>query len=731
MRCVANLVQKGRVKGIFYNSSHALYKKGMGYTYEVDFVRAGRSRRRRFTVYKLSGIHAKSDCYQVTDPYGEYIVIKIPPQPIAEIDAYLDAVIHERILARKLSGLGVKVVVPCVSPVMRHLYKFEAAEKMSPGELEDAYMQLLRTPGNEYAQYLKIGGTFVFFLEFLEEPFLGNIVREFYHKELLENIKKDHIERDIELIHNDDRRAFLGEYKDVGTKQVINEIFDGLMQSYRTFSGTIDALSAEYSLQLEYSKRRDLFIAKIMGRTIDEPFLLTLPDMDQASYKRITDQLNDLIISPVHASPAFTRYNEILEQEVNWLAFKYSSLKVQKIGDNILALLAKLEEMGLVLRDLKVDNLFITDIENMELGVIDLETGGEIGAGATEHLVPAGMPGNMTVSNLLFVRQLRSIYGLASVEEILHVQDWYATVAMIFEAVAGLTLFDEARDYIIKIIKEIDEKVAINYCNFKHDNPGVELSQDLIETFFMLSDEEIKGHTWNFFALAKRDLKKKSFTYGPRLKKIKFRIPDRLKRKILDKIEKQCKRAEHEIHSFRLTDISGEYLDVLNTPIHVLKNNLLLKQQLHATFKTNPSIIETKIAELAGEVDAYQRFIALKQKEILLNKKKCLLSQEQISALALFPIMLDFIIEIMCREEWQQYRPKLSPARHGVKNKRTIDAAADWKSAFVPTKNELSGWLQASRQIGINNLGLYSPSLVLPAAAERDDEKKTVKKSFL
>lgn len=726
VRCVANLDHKGIVGNISFDSSHVLYKKGKGYTYEVKFMGLGKTKRKRFTVYKLSGINAKSECYQVTDPEGKYIVVKIPPQPITEINAYLDAVVHERILAKKLLELGIKVVVPCVSSVMKHLHKFDFAQSMSSCETEDAYMEILRIPKNKFIKHFKIGSSFVFFMEFLDEPFLGKVVREFYNKELLVKIKKDIVERDFNLIHKDDRLAFLSDYKNIGTKQSLNEIYSGLRETYESFCSRFDSLLKEFSLSLDQSKKRDFFIANILGELIDESSFLEINNFDE---KFLSSRLNSLINATIWNSASFKRYSEILDREVNWLAFKYSSRKMKMIGNNLLALLVKLEEMGLVLRDLKVDNLFISDLENMELGVIDLETGGDIGSESIEGIVPAGMPSNMTVSNLLFVNQLKKIYGESNVGEILHIQDWYATIAMMFEANIGSTLFDDARDYILNLNMEIDARVANNYCDFVRNNPGIEVTSEMIEEFFYLSDEEIKGHSWQFLALARRDLKKKCLEYRIKLKEIKYCLPDTLKRKISDKIEIKLKRIQDDYRNYKLSDTSIEYLN--KSTIDVLKQNLALKERLYITKKANFSLKDKKRLKLAVEIEIYKNCIRLKQKEKSLNKKIYLLNQEQISAFDLFPIMLDFVIEVMCRDEWHKYRPRVIGSfigREG-KNKQRIDAADGWKSTIIPTKEELAQWARKSREFGLKTRG-FGPPVMVSFDARRNDDEKTLKKSI-
>lgn len=609
---------------------------------------------------------------------------------------------------------------------MKHLHKFDFAQSMSSCETEDAYMEILRIPKNKFIKHFKIGSSFVFFMEFLDEPFLGKVVREFYNKELLVKIKNDIVERDFNLIHKDDRLAFLSDYKNIGTKQSLNEIYSGLRETYESFCSRFDSLLKEFSLSLDQSKKRDFFIANILGELIDESSFLKINNFDE---KFLSSRLNSLINATIWNSASFKRYSEILDREVNWLAFKYSSRKMKMIGNNLLALLVKLEEMGLVLRDLKVDNLFISDLENMELGVIDLETGGDIGSESIEGIVPAGMPSNMTVSNLLFVNQLKKIYGESNVGEILHIQDWYATIAMMFEANIGSTLFDDARDYILNLNMEIDARVANNYCDFVRNNPGIEVTSEMIEEFFYLSDEEIKGHSWQFLALARRDLKKKCLEYRIKLKEIKYCLPDTLKRKISNKIEIKLKRIQDDYRNYKLSDTSIEYLN--KSTIDVLKQNLALKERLYITKKTNLSLKDKKRLKLTVEIEIYKNCIRLKQKEKSLNKKIYLLNQEQISAFDLFPIMLDFVIEVMCRDEWHKYRPRVIGSfigREG-KNKQRIDAADGWKSTIIPTKEELAQWARKSREFGLKTRG-FGPPVMVSFDARRNDDEKTLKKSI-
>lgn len=713
VRCVANLVKRETVEEIIFNNSHILHQRGEGYTYEVKLVRSGRSKKRRFTVYRLSGMNAKSECYQVTDPNGKYIVVKIPPQPITEMNDYLDAVVYERSLAHKLAGLGIRVVVPSISSAMRHLHRFPARKNMTASETETSYIRLLRSSPATFIDKLKIDGSFVFFMDYVDGPFLGDIVRDIHHQERLVDLKKDLVEKDFTLICTYNRNGFLSEYKNIGVKKVVDEIYNELLQCYQTFTVKLIALFQKFALSFDQAeKRRDLFVANVLGLPIDESSFLKNGQFNTLDKETILAEMGNLLDRSSSGSVPLSRYLEVLDREAHWLAFKHNSRNIRKVGDNLLVLLTKLEEMGLVLRDLKVDNLFIANADNMELGVIDLETGGDTGSGNLAGIAPAGMPGNMTVSNLLFIDQLQKIYGSDKAGTILHLQDWYATVATMFETVTGKTLFDDARDYIIQVNNEIEAKATSCFYEYTQNNPGKEADAELIESFLTLPDEKIQGHTWNFFALAKRDLKEKSLEQSDRLKGIQFTLPESLKSKIIGIIENKLTALLPEYGRYTLTDITGDTLDPAKSKITVLRKNFALKKQLYLACKANSSGETALLSGLRIELDAFHACVRLKQREQVLIKKRLILEKKLVSAFALFPIMLDVVIEAMCRDEWQAYRPTLTnqPLEMGGESDYKADTIAGWKTRVAPNKEELAEWAKRSRNCWPKDRGVDDTS---------------------
>jgi hypothetical protein len=119
----------------------------------------------------------------------------------------------------------------------------------------------------------------------------------------------------------------------------------------------------------------------------------------------------------------------------------------------MLDLLAWIGERGLALRDLKPENLFVAgnpdeypaflnDPKKYSIGLIDVETAVPIDA-EDPVLIPqpqlAGTPLYATPTHLMPNVLLMEVYE--DLRTILHLQDWYATIAILYRIVTGENLF--------------------------------------------------------------------------------------------------------------------------------------------------------------------------------------------------------------------------------------------------------------------------------------------------
>jgi serine/threonine protein kinase len=160
--------------------------------------------------------------------------------------------------------------------------------------------------------------------------------------------------------------------------------------------------------------------------------------------------------------------NRLLKIQVARKGFSQSRLQIENIASNLLQLLDRVKEKRIALRDLKPDNLFLdanpdeypvflNDVESFAIGVIDVETAISLvpdNDGYVAQPLLGGTPLYATPLHLLKNRTIASHFG--DVAEMLHLQDWFATIAIIFKAVSGRNLFRRsARSFpaVLKILK--------------------------------------------------------------------------------------------------------------------------------------------------------------------------------------------------------------------------------------------------------------------------------------
>jgi serine/threonine protein kinase len=165
------------------------------------------------------------------------------------------------------------------------------------------------------------------------------------------------------------------------------------------------------------------------------------------------------------------RYRQGVRLYIKELRFSQHRAQLENLCANALDLLAWIGQKGLALRDLKPENLFVAgkpeaypiflnDRKKFSIGLIDVETAVVIDAAKSEDVPQpqlAGTPLYATPTHLMSNIVLHEVYG--DVRTILHMQDWYATIAMTYKITTGRNLFAfTARTFpeIIKRIKLID-----------------------------------------------------------------------------------------------------------------------------------------------------------------------------------------------------------------------------------------------------------------------------------
>jgi serine/threonine protein kinase len=203
----------------------------------------------------------------------------------------------------------------------------------------------------------------------------------------------------------------------------------------------------------------------------------------------------------------------------------------------MLKLLCLLKEKRLALRDLKPDNLFLDadpdtypgflkNRRSFSIGVIDVETAVSLKPsrdGTIAQPVLGGTPLYATPLHLLRNRTIFSNFG--NLEEALHLQDWFATLAIIFKAVAGINLFPRAaRTFpgILKILKS---------------------SRDRTDP----DEATVKAMSQQFWSAAATDIKIHLSAFSDVLNQLSLSVPETMAPAIKQELEREKALIHHAI----------------------------------------------------------------------------------------------------------------------------------------------------------------------------------------
>ena len=391
---------------------------------------------------------SKSKCFYVI--YDTHMVVKIPPAPVTDMQKYVRDIRREVQIASLLSP--VTCIVPMVSVVLKKVKKLPYESSLTPEQLEKQYIRLVEERP-EYQEYLKIGDRFAFFMELTNSFFLGRVIDELH-------ASKDNTGNEIREAPDVawDQEAFTTRYG-LGALPV----FEGLQTLYRLCEAETKRIFKEsaHGEKVHPFQIKNWFLAYITGENhsleekgIDEALRVRIKDGFSTVFKSNRKNVDDLI--------------HLLKTQQKNNAFSKSRQQIENIASNMLKLLCLLKEKRLALRDLKPDNLFLDAdpdtypgfLKNkraFSIGVIDVETAISLKPtheGTIAQPILGGTPLYATPLHLLRNRTISS--NFENLADVLHLQDWFATMAIIFKAVAGINLFPRAaRSFpgMLKILK--------------------------------------------------------------------------------------------------------------------------------------------------------------------------------------------------------------------------------------------------------------------------------------
>jgi serine/threonine protein kinase len=423
---------------------------GPNYVYELRIKHRGDWVKRRMTIGPLGeDAGSKSKCFYVI--YDVHLVLKIPVRPITEFDDYIESIKKEGHIVNKLAPM--ECIIPRVSVILNLVNKLPESAHLTPDKLEAKYVHWLRR-NTDYQENLKIKNTFVFFMDFSKYYFLSHIMDNLHDAQ--DAISEEMVENAETIFETNKFRGRYGKANEsIGIE--IRQVYNNCQAAIRQFL-TDSGVSSNVSM----FRIQTWFFAHLAGKQVSSK--------ESGLSENLVKQLNHLIQQIFKQHPkAVEAYRATITEYVHKIRFEQNKAQMAGIVTNLLDLLAWLRKKRIAMRDLKPDNLlvagdpskypfFLMNADEYELGIIDVETAVDFEKSKNKQVkqpLLGGTPFYATPSH--FFSNPVLIEAFHNLNKILHLQDWYANLVMIFKTVTGELMFEQTA----KLFANIRNKIKI------------------------------------------------------------------------------------------------------------------------------------------------------------------------------------------------------------------------------------------------------------------------------
>ena len=419
-------------------ATKALMDKASGSVtvYELRIKHRGEWMQRRMSIGPLGEeAGSKSKCYYVI--YDVHLVVKIPVKPISEFEYYNKSIKKEGQIVDKLAPK--ECIVPRVSTIMSMIHKLPESAHLPIDQLEEKYVSWLRHK-IKYQKYLKIKNTFVFFMDFSKYYFLGHIIDDLH--DVKDAMAQEIIENAETVFDNQKFRGRYGKAQEsIGIE--IQHIYGKCEAAIRQF-----LIDSGVSSDVSIFRIQTWFLNHLAGKMVGIK--------EAALPENLVKELNLLIeLTLSKELEAVDAYRNTITEYVHKIRFEQNKPQAAGIITNLLDLLAWLRTRRIAMRDLKPDNLlvagdpakyplFLMNPDEYELGIIDVETAVDFEKSKDSRIkqpLLGGTPFYATPSHFFSNAVLSEAFD--DLSKILHLQDWHATLVMIFKAATGELLFQK------------------------------------------------------------------------------------------------------------------------------------------------------------------------------------------------------------------------------------------------------------------------------------------------
>ena len=422
------------------------------HVFEFKVNRKGKWMSRRMSIRPI-GEESKSRSRLYYVIFDAHLVVKVTPKPVTDFSRYLEQIKKEWAIARTLAPR--ECVVPLLSVILRLVQPLAAGKDRSVEVIEDLYIKKA-THQTELRDYLKVGGSFLYFMELSTRFFLAEVLHDIYDSE---DRLFDEMTACPEVLT--DPLAGSGRYGEESLSACF-AIQAAFVPCQAAVAEAFKKLPQSPSVPYRFGS---WFLECVAGRCPDR----AATGLSEPEYKAVAAALKNSMAEHPYAVGLFT---EAVASRVRELSFAQSRPKLEGLVANLLDLLAWLEKSSVAARDLKPDNLlvvgdparypgFLTDPESYEIGLIDLETAvcwTSTAGRAPEQPPMAGTPLYATPTHLMENGLLTALFG--DLGATLNMQDWHATVGMIYAAATGEPLFAETARRMPSVIQVLKSPVA-------------------------------------------------------------------------------------------------------------------------------------------------------------------------------------------------------------------------------------------------------------------------------
>ena len=369
------------------------------------------------------------------------------------------------------------------------------------------------------------------------------------------------------------------------------------------------------------------FLLHLAGREIDSKD----KDLDPALVPKINALARKLFNENKNT---IENYRTTIKSCIQTVTVSQNKREIGGLVVNMLDLIVWLRNKGVAMRDLKPDNLlvagdqknypgFLGAVDNYSVGLIDVETALVYDRDDNSELpqpILGGTPSFATPAHLVSNVSLRKFYG--DPVRILYLQDWYATVGIIFEVITGETLFTQTGKMIVGI------KSVMN----KH--------MEDVEAQF----EMFKKTSRMFWHSSKTELKKKSRDKKEILETVKVPISsavsDMFRQELLNQKVNIANRIKRTAKNQNIFKDEKNIKGLIAAPRQKITQ---LKKKWKQQYKENKAGIQLleELEQLKSESEKQQQLFKLFNKSDLV-----------LPAYELINFIFELVIQAMYHKEW-------------------------------------------------------------------------------